>query len=241
MKYATVIRHVHFEDLGTFEPVLRELGITPCYVDAGTADLGAIDANAAELFFVLGAPIGAYEESLYPFLTDELALIERRLKAARPMIGICLGSQLMARTLGAKVYPSGTKEIGWAPISLTEAGKRSPWRHLVQGKVLHWHGDTFDLPDGATRLASTEFCINQAFTYGENAIGLQFHPEASGLHIERWLIGHACELAQAGISVPALRAETALAAPILAAQARKSLTEWLEQVGLVEEKARAVG
>jgi len=159
---------------------------------------------------VLGGPIGAYDDDLYPTLKDELNLLEMRLSANRPTIGICLGAQLMARALGARVYPAGLKEIGWGQITFGPAGCESVARHLGQNDtaVLHWHGDTFDLPKAATLLASTEKCRNQAFSWGGNALGFQFHPEATAARLEQWFIGHACEIAGAKLSVAALRADT---------------------------------
>ena len=192
MKTAAAIRHVHFEDLGTFEPILRQQGYAIRYFDAGADDLRSNEIRDADLLIVLGAPIGAYEEDKYPFLTSELKILESRLAAVRPMLGICLGAQLFARAMASRVYPGPAKEIGWSPLVFTEAGKRSVLRHLEGAPVLHWHGDTFDLPDGAELLASTALCRNQAFTHGCNVIAFQFHPEASAKHFERWLIGHAC-------------------------------------------------
>ena len=232
VRTALAIRHVNFEDLGTLEPVLREAGYRIAYADAGIDDLTAIEAIAPDLMVVLGGPIGAYQEDLYPMVKDEVRILEARLSAERPTLGICLGAQLMARALGARVYPSGTTEIGWAPITLSPEGRESPFRHLGEEHtaVLHWHGDTFDLPAGANLLASTAVCRNQAFSWGRNALAFQFHPEADGTRFEQWLIGHACEIAGAKLSVQSLRADTARHAPHLIAQARLCFEEWLKVI-----------
>jgi GMP synthase (glutamine-hydrolysing) len=228
---ALAIRHVHFEDLGAFAEPIEAAGYAIRLHDAGVDDLRALDPLAADLLVVLGGPIGANEEDKYPFLAHEIGLIERRLAAGRPTLGICLGAQLMARTLGARVYPGPAREIGWGPIALTEAGRSGPLRHFSSGPVLHWHGDTFDLPNGAERLAATALCENQAFAHGRHALAFQFHPEAEAKGFERWLIGHAVEIAAAGLSVPALRADTARFAEAAAARGRACLAEWLRQLG----------
>lgn len=231
MKTVAAIRHVCFEDLGSFEPLLHEHGYTIRYFDAGVDDLRSNDVRDADLLIVLGAPIGAYEEDKYPFLVRELKILESRLAAGRPMLGVCLGAQLFARAMGSRVYPGPAKEIGWAPLIFTEAGKQSVLRHLENVPVLHWHGDTFDLPAGAELLASTAAYRNQAFIHGCNVIALQFHPEATSQNFERWLIGHACEISGVpGLSVNTLRSDTERFAPQLEPFGRRCLTEWLRNL-----------
>jgi GMP synthase (glutamine-hydrolysing) len=223
------IRHVPFEDLDGFAAPLAARGYSIGYRDAPVDDLSAPEVAAADLLVVLGGPIGAYEEALYPFLNRELTLIEKRLKEARPVLGICLGAQLMARALGARVYP-GRKELGWSSLDLTEAGQRSPLRFIAPAtKVLHWHGDTFDMPAGATHLAATERTPHQAFSFGRHALALQFHIEATAAGLERWYVGHALEIATTSdVKLTNLRADAASAAPILAPQARAALDAWLD-------------
>jgi GMP synthase (glutamine-hydrolysing) len=227
MKAAAVIRHVHFEDLGTFEEPLKRSGYEIHYYDIGRRPLP--DPLAPHLLIVLGAPVGVYEEENYPFLRGEIDALAARIAAGRPTLGICLGAQLIACAAGARVYPSGVKEIGWSPVDLTEAGLSAPLRHLAGTAVLHWHGDTFDLPPGSTHLASTPLCRNQAFSLGANVLGLQFHAEVDPLAgIEPWLIGHAAELASAGIDPRSLRDGAKAAGTALPGKARSMLDEWLQ-------------
>ncbi|CAM2141991.1 Glutamine amidotransferase domain-containing protein [Pararobbsia alpina] len=224
MKEVLAIRHVAFEDLGTLEPALESAGYQIHYVDAPTHAWQGLDIETPDLVVVLGGPIGAYEDDRYPFLSRELALIEARLKTSGPLLGICLGAQLMARVAGARVYAGPEKEIGWSGVSLTEAGSRSALSPLGDGTpVLHWHGDTFDLPAGAERLASTALYANQAFSMGPRVLGLQFHLEASPQALERWLVGHAVELAHAGIDVQTLRNQ----APATGTYGAAIVLDWL--------------
>jgi GMP synthase (glutamine-hydrolysing) len=229
---AIAIRHVAFEDLGLLAPLLAARGFAVEYREAGIDDLADPALQAADLLVVLGGPIGVYETDKYPFLVPEIAAIERRLAAGRPVLGFCLGAQLMARALGTRVYPGPAKEIGFAPLALTQAGQAGPLSHLGAAPVLHWHGDTFDLPEAAVRLASTPVCLNQAFALGPRALALQFHAEADLGRIEAWLIGHTAELAASGIDVPTLRAEAARVKEGLHARGRAMLTDWLDGAGL---------
>lgn len=225
-------RHVAFEDLGLLEPLLAERGFRVQYLDAGVDDLGAVDPLAPDLLVVLGGPIGANDDTDYPFLADETRTLAARLAADRPTLGLCLGAQLMARALGARVYPAPEKEIGWTGIRLTPAGRSSCLRHLDDDTaVLHWHGDTFDLPAGAEHLAATDACPNQAFRYGRNGLALQFHAEAAGAPLERWFIGHTGEIATTpGVTVPRLRAGTARCSERLTERGRRCFSEWLSGV-----------
>jgi len=230
---AVAIRHVHFEDLGVFAPVLSEAGFSIRYRDLDAAPFATLDPLEPDLLVVLGGPVGACETDAYPYLADEQAILAARLAAGRPTLGVCLGAQLMARALGAEVAPMRRKEIGFSPISLTDAGRVGPLRRLAGIPVLHWHGDAFQIPEGAENLAATPLCPTQAFSLGVHALALQFHPEVDvTAGIERWLTGHAAELASAGIDPRGLRDQAAQAGPELAIAARAMLTEWLAGLGL---------
>lgn len=233
MKNATVVRHIAFEDLGSLANVLKEHNYAVKYIEAGSDNIADIDPLATDLLVILGGPIGAYDEQDYPFLTEELSLLKRRLELDLPTLGICLGAQLMARALGARVYPGSNKEIGWSPIELSQAGFDSPLGHLVTSSadVLHWHGDTFDLPIGATHLASSSQYHNQAFSFGKAALALQFHPEVTARSLERWWIGHACEIAStSGVSIANLRKDTIAYSSNLENKACRFWHEWLLKV-----------
>jgi GMP synthase (glutamine-hydrolysing) len=230
LKTAVAIRHVPFEDLGTFEQPLAEAGFKLHYYDIGVDELWTLEPVKTDLVIVLGGPVGVSDTHSYPFLIDEIALLKDRLAANRPTLGICLGAQLMAAALGARVAPGDEKEIGFAPLNLTEAGWQSPLAHLANAPVLHWHGDSFAIPNGAEKLAETPACANQAFALGSNILGLQFHPEADAKRIERWLIGHACELATAVRDPSVLRTDAARYGAALRDAGRLMFSQWLKEL-----------
>jgi len=231
MTSALALRHVPFESLGLLEPLLRERGLEVECIDVPTTPLDVARLVQTELLVVLGGPVGAYEDHLYPFLRVELAVLEARLRTSRPILGICLGAQLLARALGARVYPGQKKELGWSPLILTPEARLHPISELGSSSVLHWHGDTFDLPQGTTWLASTEVTPHQAFAFSEFALGLQFHLEVTEPSLEAWYVGHAAELASLGEgTIPRLRREAADHAASLVEPARRAFSGVLDQM-----------
>ncbi len=230
-KRAVVIQHLAFEDLGVLKAILEHRGFEIHTYEVGAAGVPDGDFVDAELAVVLGGPIGVYEEDVYPFLAQERAVIASRLQSGRPLLGICLGAQLIASALGAQVRSTGRKEIGYAPLELTAAGRDSVLVPLDGVPVLHWHGDEFAIPEGAERLAQTPGFPNQAFRLGDAVLGLQFHIEADPTFIERWLIGHAHELATAGLDVARIREDARVLGPRLARQAGRVFEAWLDLVG----------
>ena len=229
MKTALAVRHLAFEDLGLIEPLLRSRGFEVHYHEAGVDDFAAVELDAVDLLVVLGGPISVEDEDNYPWLFDEVALIRQRLDAGQPLLGICLGAQLMARALGARVKPMGAKEIGFSPLTLTEAGRSTALAELGGQPMLHWHGDQFELPVGMASLAATTTCPHQAFAPHDKALGLQFHPEVEPARFEQWLIGHIDELEHAGMEPGELRAAMAREAEGLRAALTRLMGRWLDQ------------
>jgi GMP synthase-like glutamine amidotransferase len=173
-----ILRHEPFEHLGHFADVLENYS----YHDLGEP----LPSESHSGLIIMGGPMSANDD--LPGLKDELALIERALHDDVPILGICLGSQLIAKALGAKIFRNAELEIGWEPVWLTDAAKND----AVLGGVpspetfFHWHGETFDLPAGAEWLAYSEKCRHQAFRYGGKVYGLQFHPEITPEMIDDW-------------------------------------------------------
>ncbi|WP_130804683.1 glutamine amidotransferase [Acinetobacter ihumii] len=225
------IQHLAFEDLGSLEDIFYQLGFRIRYFEAGVDDLTPA-LNYEGLTVILGGPIGVYEEQDYPFLTDEIRLLKQRLADQKPTIGICLGAQLIARALGAKVYAGHQKEIGWSELDIQPIEN-----HILQPlegvAVLHWHGDTFDLPEHATLLASSSVYPHQAFAIEQHVLALQFHIEVAEDMFERWLIGHTCELRQAKLSIPQLRQENAQYAQQLEHAAYHVIKQFLKNIQLL--------
>ena len=235
MPTVLALQHLAFEDLGYFNEILIQYGYHVHTLEVPVISLADIDPLAADIWIILGGPIGVYETDSYPFLTQELELLKKRLAAGKPTLGICLGCQLIAKALGAKVYPATTKELGWETIQLTAAGQNSCLATLGENQpVLHWHGDTFDLPNGATLLASTQAIPHQAFSWGTHALGLQFHVEITATGMERWLVGHRAEIGYTpGANISQLRTATLQHSDGLQQCGSKLLDSWLKTQHLI--------
>lgn len=230
MKTVNVIRHLAFEDLGNIAPVLAQFDAQINYIEAGKDTITAT-VNDCDLLVILGGPIGVYDEAEYPFIGDEIGLIQQRLASKQPLLGICLGAQLIARAMGAKVYPGHTKELGWGRLTL-HTDVPNLLAKLGQQPILHWHGDTFDLPAGARLLASNENYPNQAFAVENFALAMQFHPEVTVSAMEQWFIGHTGEIGStAGVDVASLRIDTAEVGAKLQPIAAEIWQDWLQQQG----------
>ena len=165
---ALAIRHVAFEDLGILGPLLTERGYSIRYLEAGIDPIDTTALSSPDLVVVLGGPIGVYETDRYPFLVQEQAAIAARLTLSKATLGICLGAQLISRALGAEVRSTGRVEIGYGLLGLTDPGHKSVLAGLESTPVLHWHGDEFEIPAGASRLAQTSGFPNQALVMPTN-------------------------------------------------------------------------
>lgn len=184
-----VFQHVAHEILGTLDPLLRDAGFRIKYVNFERHPDAEPSLEGYDGLIVLGGPMNVDEIDPYPNLVIEVEVIKEAVAKELPILGICLGSQLLAKALGAKVTKNPEKEIGWYEVSPTSKGADDPLisNFLREEKIFQWHGDTFDLPDGAQLLASSPLCRNQAFRYGDNIYGFQFHLEVDKPMIERWL------------------------------------------------------
>ncbi len=187
------LQHVDVERLSLLEEVLAQKGVPARYLALHKGEplprsLGDLEDVSA--IVVLGGPMGVYEAEKYPWLADELRFLREALHAGFPVYGLCLGAQLMAAALDARVYPGeGKKEIGWFPVDLTPGAQGDPLLgdEAASFPVFQWHGDTFDIPDGAVHLASSARYPNQAFRWGARAYAFQFHLEIGMEDISTWL------------------------------------------------------
>ncbi|MBM7832048.1 GMP synthase (glutamine-hydrolyzing) [Agromyces cerinus] len=234
---ALVLRHDSAIGLGNLGPTLEAHGYEIVTVDAPSTDVSALDALAPDLVVVLGGDEGAYEIDRYPYLADEIALLRTRIDAEAPIFGVCLGAQLLASSLGAEVFKGPKKEVGWLTVEPTEAGANSPVRHFAGVPTVQWHGDTFELPAGVERLASSGAYENQAFAKGEWLLAVQFHPEVTDEIHEEWLREWGDELPDYGLSREQLREERASFGPLAQEASARLLGDYLE--GLAARVARA--
>lgn len=189
MQRILVFQHVAHEILGTLDPLLRDAGFRIRYVNFSRQADERPEVDRYHGLVILGGPMNCDETARYPHLAIEVAAIRTAIERGMPVLGICLGAQLIARALGARVVPNEVKEIGWYDLTPTAEGMHdSLFRHFAATeKIFQWHGDTFEIPHGAVHLASSPTCRNQSFRFGDNVYGLQFHLEVDEALITRWL------------------------------------------------------
>ncbi|NNF16797.1 MAG: C26 family cysteine hydrolase domain-containing family [Gammaproteobacteria bacterium] len=184
-----VFQHVPFEPLGTLNPLLKNAGFRIRYVNFGRDPDAQPSLDGYVGLIILGGPMNVHQSDEFPNLPREIKLIQEALDRGMQVLGICLGAQLLARALGASVYPAERKEIGWYPVEMSPQARMDPLLGACDASetLFQWHGDQFELPAGAKRLASSELCDTQAFAWMGQAYGLQFHMEVDEPLIERWL------------------------------------------------------
>ena len=209
-----VFQHVAAEPLGTLDPLIRARGHRIRFVNFDREPDAQPSVDRYRGLVVLGGPMNVDEQARHPHLRTELLAIERMLAQGKPVLGICLGAQLLAHALGARIERTPVPEIGWYPLRTTAAGRDDPVLAPLgeESQVFQWHGRRFDIPDGAAHLAGSAQCAQQAFRHGDNAYGFQFHLEMDEPLVERWLANPAYrdELAASGLphDAHAIRAQT---------------------------------
>jgi GMP synthase (glutamine-hydrolysing) len=207
MPQITCFQHVDCEGPGSLAPLFKSLDIELKLLKPFKGD--AVPENLGDGLLILGGPMGVYEEAQYPWMTGELNAIQKALATSLPVLGICLGSQMLAHAAGAQVFRGALPEVGWRPIHLTTDGKKDP---LLEGlpdefNVFHWHGDTFTLPEGAQLLAGSDWFPHQIFKIGAKAYGFQCHLEVTEAMVKEWAKLYAKELVPAGGPTPLARVE----------------------------------
>lgn len=229
MKSGLIIRHVPHEGIAGFREPIEAAGYVLERIDVADPRFPTLDLAEPDLVIMMGGPMGVYEHEEHPWIRCQMRRLARRLELDRPTLGVCFGAQLMAAAMGAEVYRGPHKEVGFHPIAVHDTPGAAPLRHLAGLPVLHWHGDTFTLPEGAELLASSARYEHQAFRRGRNILGLQFHAEMGldpRFHV--WTEQWPDDVAAAGITVEQLRADHEALGPRVVAAGRAMIGEWLE-------------
>ena len=242
MSRLLVFQHVAAEPLGTLDPLIRQRGHRIRFVNFERDPDAQPEVDRYKGLVVLGGPMNVEDQARRPHLRTELQAIERMLELGRPVLGICLGAQLLAHALGAPVVRHHTREIGWYPVHTTDAGREDAVLAPLgeAAPVFQWHGCRFDVPSDAVQLARGKHCEQQAFRYGRNAYGLQFHLEMDEPLVERWLQtpAYRAELEAAGLphDAQAIRAQTRAHIAGMQRQADAVFNNFLDLVGRPERR-----
>jgi GMP synthase (glutamine-hydrolysing) len=244
MKEVLVFQHDPFEDLGFFGEVLEKQGADYRVLRLFHGEMPAEEWENVRALIVLGGPMSVDEEEAFPFLRWEKRIIRAAIDECVPVLGICLGAHLIAATLGAPVFHGPVKEIGWTPISITPHGQvDSLLGYLPENAtVFQWHGDGFELPAGAIRLATSAHYGTQAFRLGKTIYGLQFHLEVTPRMIERWIEERSKDIAQAPYVLPEkILADTQSYAPALKYYGERFISEFIRRVSRIRRQPVDVG
>jgi GMP synthase (glutamine-hydrolysing) len=225
---ALIIRHVPHEGVAGFRAPIEAAGYEIDRIDVASPSFATVDLNAPDLLIMMGGPMGVYEQDRYPWIGCQLRRLERRLAAGLPTLGVCFGAQMIAAALGARVFPGHRKEVGFHPVSVEKGTPANPLGSLSGVPVLHWHGDSFDLPAGAERLASSHVYENQAFRVGATILALQFHAEmGEDPRFHAWMEQWPEAAQEAGGTADALRAAHDRHGSDAVAAGRRMIGDWL--------------
>jgi GMP synthase (glutamine-hydrolysing) len=228
MKKGLIIRHTPYEGIAGFRAPAEDAGYALDRIDVTDPEFARVNFNTPDLLILMGGPMGVYEREAHPWIDCEIDRLASRISLGLPTIGVCLGAQMIAAAMGAKVYSGPVKEVGFAPVTLNAAGADSPLRHVAGVPMLHWHGDSFPLPEDTELLASTDSYAHQAFRRGPELLALQFHAEmGEDPRFEAWLDGAEDYVGQAGLTIDQLRAQHERLGPGAVAAGRAMIAEWL--------------
>jgi GMP synthase (glutamine-hydrolysing) len=231
MKRALVIRHVPHEGMAGYRDPVEAAGYEIDRIDVADPAFSSLDLREPDLLIMMGGPMGVYEQDQYPWIKCQLHRLQQRLGADRPTLGVCFGAQMIAAALGARVYAGPVKEVGFHAVEVNETGRSGPLTHLVDVPVLHWHGDTFTLPEGVELLASSHRYEHQAFRRGPNLLALQFHAEmGEDERFHQWIEEWPEAAIEAGGCNDSLRAAHEVHGPRAVGAGRAMVTEWLAEI-----------
>jgi GMP synthase (glutamine-hydrolysing) len=228
MKNALIIRHVPYEGIAGFRDPVEAAGYHLDRIDVVDPAFASLDLREPDLLIMMGGPMSVYDQDRLPWIRCQIKRLALRLELDRPTLGVCLGAQMIAAALGSRVYRGHSKEVGFHPLALAETPEAALLRHLEGVPVLHWHGDTFDLPPGASLLASSDRYAHQAFRRGRNVLGLQFHAEMGldeRFHV--WTSQWPQDIAAAGQCPVQLRADHDALGPTAVAAGQAMIADWL--------------
>lgn len=228
-KRALIIRHVPYEGIAGYRAPIENAGYQVDRIDVSDPHFSSLDLCEPDLLIMMGGPMGVYEQDTHPWISCQLRRLTRRLEAERPTLGVCFGAQMIAQALGGDVFEGPRKEVGFHPVTVHDNVAANPLLPIAGQPILHWHGDTFTLPENVELLASSHVYENQAFRRGRNILALQFHAEM-GLdpRFDAWIEEWPESVIEAGGCETSLRAAHDLHGPEAVAAGQAAITCWLE-------------
>jgi len=227
-KSALIIRHVPHEGVAGYRQPIEDHGYLVDRIDVTDPAFSSLDLCEPDLLIMMGGPMGIYEQDVHPWISCQMRRLARRLEADRPTLGVCFGAQMIAAAMGAHVYAGPAKEVGFHAVTVRETALEGPLRHISGVPVLHWHGDTFTLPENVELLASSHVYEHQAFRRGSNILALQFHAEMGmDPRFDAWIEQWPGAVIEAGGDEASLRRAHEELGPGAVAAGRAMIDEWL--------------